>query len=824
MEALEAYLGRIATHVRGNIGQGGFEDPTPGLIQDYAQDRYEREAAMRGWRNLKAGRPVAENEANALEQLVLTLHRPSLDVIEDTFNDPEPPWNDLWQYQDRLRHAIRATGVLKIFGGNELLFNSCGVLCAPDRILTNRHVAEQLAQGVGTGGLKPIPQRSARINFRQEVWASESSEFEIRRVCMIHPYWDMAMLEVEPVSDRRPMVMMGSEPPFLESGTVVTIGYPAMDAERDLELQGRVFREQFNVKRLQPGTPLGYRAIASYQHRVMALAVDSSTLAINSGAAVVDPDTGRMMGLQFLNVYLEANYAIPTWELARDPQLRDWNLIFEPPAPTEDAPPQWVMLWETEAGESLNDQEPEFVLDESDLLPVSDEHQLKAAILGGDWYERCTDEDIVEALRRTPEATQASLHEVLSPQQARETIDALTAPHHQRHGFWPNPEPRLPEIVFIHDFMGCHLSHTGVGTSRIWLDPQRVLSGGVARAFELGEDGLREAHGERPMTPGGLLRFKYAHPLRQWRRDGFVVHPFIFDWRHGLDRNADRLHLYLETLRLSRPGLSFALVAHGLGGLVAALYAHRHRSWADLIQRAVFIGVPLGGCFMPVEALTGRFALFEKLRLLSAQDTDNFPTLAATLPGLLDMLPNPHLFDHCELFYQQPTWAEWVGISPSQRWLDHSRSLKRPLLNSPILDRVSALVSVDHGTTARMRLYNDGFALGPREAPGDGVVPALSALGDQELEAYRLSFPHADLVQEPHAIAATQELLRTGTCALEPLKRSDLTRVSPMPPDNDQRLEPKDLQGLRERFASGRLLSRDADWLMVPNLASPPNS
>lgn len=824
LKAIEHHLGRIATRVRNRIGEGGFEDPTPSLIQDYARDRYEREAALRGWRNLRAGRSLMEGELDALEQLVLPLHRPSLDIIEDTFNDPDPPWNDLWQYQAQLSQAIRAVCVIKIYQSDELLFNSTAVLVAPGLVMTNRHVAEQLASGVGTEGLKPHPERSAVIDFRQEIWASEPEESPVQRVRLIHPHWDMALLEVDTVPDREVMTLMGSEPPFFEANNIVTIGYPVLDTEQDIDLQGRVFREQFNVKRLQPGQALGYHPTPSYNGDVRSLAVDSSSLAINSGAAIIDLDTGRMIGLQFFNIYLAGCFAIPTWELAQDPRLvEDWGLTFEPSPPQQDSPPAWLAAWETQAGESIEAEAPP--AQPSRQKPQREqEHRLNTAILGGDWYERCEDEDIVEALRRSPEATEELLRDVLSPQQATEVVAALKAPASHRHSFWPNPDPDLPELVFVPDFMGCHLSHTGTALSRVWLDPQRVLSGEVAEALKLSPDGIQEAHGERPMTPGAPLRFKYAQPLRLWRQAGFVVHPFSFDWRHGVDRNADKLHLYLETLRLSRPHATFAFVAHGLGGLVAALYAHRHRAWSDIIQRAVFIGVPLGGCFMPVEALIGRFALFEKLRLISVNpDEIDFPGMAATLPGLLDMLPNPRLFEGSEVLYTQAAWTEAGIPQPSQRWLDHSRNIKAALLQSPLLDRVTSLVSVDHGTTDHLRTYSDGFALGPREAPGDGVVPAESALVRGDLEAYRLTYPHADLVQEPNAITAVRDLLRTGSCSLEPLHRRDLSQTLPMPPGTDQRLGPEDVQGLRDRFKTGILMSRDVDWLMIPNLASVPS-
>ena len=108
------------------------------------------------------------------------------------------------------------------------------------------------------------------------------------------------------------------------------VGYPAFDPRNDTAVQNTVFGGFYYVKRLQPGKLQKRGAIDSFGKSVSAATHDSSTLGGNSGSALVDPATGQVVGLHFAGVYLEANYAVPTAELARDPRVIDAGLRFEP--------------------------------------------------------------------------------------------------------------------------------------------------------------------------------------------------------------------------------------------------------------------------------------------------------------------------------------------------------------------------------------------------------------------------------------------------------------------------------------------------------------
>jgi endonuclease G, mitochondrial len=146
---------------------------------------------------------------------------------------------------------------------------------------------------------------------------------------MIHPYWDMVLLRVESLSEeRRHLTFSVQHPHDLEGRDVVVIGYPALDPRNDLKLQTRIFRGQYNIKRLQPGKLKEERLVGSFAREVEAVTHDSSTLGGNSGSAVIDVRTGHVVGLHFAGIYLDANFAVPSVELAADPRVVDAGVSF----------------------------------------------------------------------------------------------------------------------------------------------------------------------------------------------------------------------------------------------------------------------------------------------------------------------------------------------------------------------------------------------------------------------------------------------------------------------------------------------------------------
>jgi endonuclease G len=128
---------------------------------------------------------------------------------------------------------------------------------------------------------------------------------------MIHPYWDMAILNVDGLPSGQMLSLSVKTPEELVGSEVIVVGYPARDSRNDLKVQDEVFSGLYNVKRLQPGKVRPRAKIQSFETLVNAMTHDASTLGGNSGSAVIDVATGEVVSLHFGGIYLQGNYAVP---------------------------------------------------------------------------------------------------------------------------------------------------------------------------------------------------------------------------------------------------------------------------------------------------------------------------------------------------------------------------------------------------------------------------------------------------------------------------------------------------------------------------------
>ncbi len=299
----------------------------------------EVDRASKGLQKIARGEELHESEMSALEAIILPQGRPVIDIENDAFQDPPSPWTHLGagDTRTRIEAAIPSIGRIELPEHPSLPFGGTGFVVGTDLIMTNRHVAEIFASGLGLRNLQFRPGQTAGVDFRREATDSESVYLEVREVVMIHPYWDMACLRVDGLpQSQRVLSLSVAHPDDLSAREEVVVGYPAADPRNDLDLQRRVFGSTFNVKRMQPGKITTREQVTSYGRRVNAMAHDSSTLGGNSGSAIVDVETGDIIGLHFAGRYLEANYAVPMHDLAADSRVVEMGLNFAGSVKTTD--------------------------------------------------------------------------------------------------------------------------------------------------------------------------------------------------------------------------------------------------------------------------------------------------------------------------------------------------------------------------------------------------------------------------------------------------------------------------------------------------------
>jgi endonuclease G len=330
-QRVQHFLSKIAP-------QGGLESLAQGSseveerVESTEAPPKEKDDARRALKKIGRGQSLSPPEHFALEAIILPRERPVVDIVDNSFRRPLSPFEHLFTnkaIRARINAAIPSIGRIELPGHPSLPYGGTGFVVGNRLMMTNRHVAEIFSEGLGMNGLVFRSGLGAGIDFLQELGSGPGKVLKVRAVRLIHPYWDMALLEVDGLDEHRPLKLSTIEIDKLSQREIVVVGYPALDPRNDIAVQTRIFRNAFNVKRLQPGKLTGTGQTESFEHAVDALLHDSSTLGGNSGSAVIDTGTGFVVGLHFGGRYLDTNYAVPTHELARDHRVADLDLNFE---------------------------------------------------------------------------------------------------------------------------------------------------------------------------------------------------------------------------------------------------------------------------------------------------------------------------------------------------------------------------------------------------------------------------------------------------------------------------------------------------------------
>src|SRR6516225_1255664 len=306
---------------------------------------------------------LTDEEMNGLEAIVLPQNRPVVFVKGDFYDDVEHPWEKLnpSEVKARVSRAFPSIGRIEVPNMPQIPYGGTGFVVGKRLVMTNRHVAKLFSSGLG---LKiSYNAGDSAINFRRQTDSPDSDRsayIDVLGVVMVHPYWDMALLETADLPDDRILSLSTKKPEDLEGRDIVAVGYPAQDWRSDFALQDRIIHSKYNVKRLQPGALRQRANIRSFANMVSAVTHDASTLGGNSGSPIIDVETQQVLALHFAGEYLKANYAVPMYELARDARVTAKKLNFDDTlTPTTDWEPFWLSTEATEATVTPAGSQPE---------------------------------------------------------------------------------------------------------------------------------------------------------------------------------------------------------------------------------------------------------------------------------------------------------------------------------------------------------------------------------------------------------------------------------------------------------------------------------
>ena len=280
-----------------------------------------------GLAKVRAGREVDDAERIGLRAIVQQEGRPAIVVRDGDFGEPPALWSQLSGRRERIREVIARAGRVEVDGHPDRAWVGTAWLVAPATLMTNRHVASKFCRRRRRSWTFR-PGMQSRIDFVREQDSTGSLQFEITEAIGVHDDHDLALLRIEGASrDGRPLpdplAVAASAPRDLLGREVYLVGYPMSDPDRNepAAIQ-RIFRDVFDVKRLQPGRTIGYStALSALEH-------DCSTLGGNSGSPLVDLETNLVIGLHFGGTYEVGNYAVPLWMLVDDPLLKAGGIDF----------------------------------------------------------------------------------------------------------------------------------------------------------------------------------------------------------------------------------------------------------------------------------------------------------------------------------------------------------------------------------------------------------------------------------------------------------------------------------------------------------------
>jgi hypothetical protein len=188
---------------------------------------------------------------------------------------------------------------------------------------------------------------------------------------------------------------------------------------------------------------------------------------------------------------------------------------------------------------------------------------------------------------------------------------ALTA-HRRKAEPWAPPATTAWTVVVIPDLMGSALEARRGGVKvPVWPAPLALSDATTAR----GDGPGLEAGADETIRATGLLNPYYGELILRLAGLGHEVRPFAYDWRRDVEATAAELDAFLDrTCPGDRP---VALVAHGLGGLVARALWLRRQGRA-LPGRVILLGTPNRGTDFAARLLAGVDPVFHRLAHLAA--------------------------------------------------------------------------------------------------------------------------------------------------------------------------------------------------------------
>jgi hypothetical protein len=271
---------------------------------------------------------ITPEEVFGLECVLLLYGRPAVLINNGSLDAVPPFWNLLEDLREDIEMAQRGVGRIELLGHPEFDWAGTGFLVNDNVLMTTRRIADIFIEN-RAGAVQFRPGITAWMDYRSPYQCVSSAGYRVRSVIGVHDRYDLALFEVEGPQINHtaptPMSLAALPPATTEGRPVYLIGYPVRDARRnEPEPIARIFRDVYNVKRVQPGQLRGQINF----HEVQLLRHDCAPLGLTSGSPLIDLETQQVIGLQTSGRYLDTSTAVPLFALRDDPLLRRAGVTF----------------------------------------------------------------------------------------------------------------------------------------------------------------------------------------------------------------------------------------------------------------------------------------------------------------------------------------------------------------------------------------------------------------------------------------------------------------------------------------------------------------
>ena len=302
---------------------------------------------------------ITDAERMQLQAIVQRQVFPVPCVINGTFENLPPPWQQLNDnpIRARIEAAIPSVGrIERLAGDGSRAQLGTGFLVGDRLVMTNRNIAEFFVHGSHLNAFEFDLRVPGFVDLKREKdmpAGDDSRTVRIKGIRMRHPYWDIALLELEDMpAGMLPLLLSIVAPEDLNAGhEIIKIGFPALSNKRGwlnvkgAELEAQVLGGEGGVKRIAPGMLKNNRrkSVPSYGHPVSVLHYETSVMAsLGTGGAPLLDLTGNVIGIGFASDHAFGSYAVPACELARDRRVLDAGVVFAGSVPLSD---EWESHW-----------------------------------------------------------------------------------------------------------------------------------------------------------------------------------------------------------------------------------------------------------------------------------------------------------------------------------------------------------------------------------------------------------------------------------------------------------------------------------------------